>query len=139
MTVCLIIHLFCKSCEPEIVFVLIFTLAEQFYVHKSYKMHESTLSCKGILDENIDMSDIHLTVWLLFLKFVLRVLGGHRISDGFFERKFWTQFMKGIFDFGSLCLSQIYHSPFAMVSLIAEKKDIWPTNHHPTLFPDLKQ
>ena len=36
-TVCLIIHLFCKSCEHEIVFVLICTLAEQFHVRKSYK------------------------------------------------------------------------------------------------------
>ena len=45
MTVCLIIHMFCKSCEPEVVFVLICTLAEQFHVHKSYKTHESTLPC----------------------------------------------------------------------------------------------
>ena len=43
MTVSLIIHVFCKSCEPEIVFVLIRTLAKQFYVRKSYKTHESTL------------------------------------------------------------------------------------------------
>ena len=37
-----IIHMFCKNCEPEIVFVLICTLAEQFHVHKSYKTREST-------------------------------------------------------------------------------------------------
>ena len=45
MTVCLIIHVVCKSCEPEpeIVFVLISTLAEQFHVPKSYKTRESTL------------------------------------------------------------------------------------------------
>ena len=36
-SVCLIMHLFCKNCEPEIVFVLICTIAEQFHVHKSYK------------------------------------------------------------------------------------------------------
>jgi hypothetical protein len=46
-TVCLIIHVACKSCEPEIVFVLICTLAEQFHVRKSYKICESTLSCIG--------------------------------------------------------------------------------------------
>ena len=43
MTVCLIIHVFCKSCEPEIVFVLICSLAEQFHVHRSYKTRESTM------------------------------------------------------------------------------------------------
>ena len=47
MTVCLIIHVFCKNCEPETVFVLIFPLAEQFHVHRSYKMRESTMSCIG--------------------------------------------------------------------------------------------
>ena len=61
-TVCLIIHMFCKSCEPEIVFVLICTLAEQFHVHKSYKMHESTLLWIGNLEENINLSHIHLAV-----------------------------------------------------------------------------
>jgi hypothetical protein len=54
--------MFCKSCEPEIVFVLICTLAEKFHVHKSYKMRESTLSCIGNFKENIDLSLIHLTV-----------------------------------------------------------------------------
>ena len=61
-TVCLIIHVFCKSCEHEIVFVLICTLAEQFHVHKSYKMHESTLFCIGNFEENIDLSHIYLAV-----------------------------------------------------------------------------
>jgi hypothetical protein len=42
-TVCLIIHMFCKSCEPEIDFVLICTLVEQLHVRKSYKTRESTL------------------------------------------------------------------------------------------------
>ena len=36
-------HNTAKSCEHEIVFVLICTHAEQFHVHKSYKMGESTL------------------------------------------------------------------------------------------------
>ena len=58
-TVCLIIHVFCESCEPEIVFALISTLAEQFYGHKSYKMCESTFSCIGNFEENIDLSHIH--------------------------------------------------------------------------------
>ena len=61
-TVCLIIHVFCKSCEPEIVFVLIFTISEQFHVHKSYKPRESTLSCTGNFEENIDQSHIYLAV-----------------------------------------------------------------------------
>ena len=52
----------CKSCEPEIVFVLIRPLAEQFHVHRSYKMHESTMSCIGNFEENIDLSHIHLAV-----------------------------------------------------------------------------
>ena len=46
----------CKSCEPEIVFVLICTLAEQFHIHQSYKTRESTLSCIGHIDENIDLA-----------------------------------------------------------------------------------
>ena len=61
-TVCLNIHVFCESCVPEIVFVLISTLAEQFNVHKSYKTCESTLSCIGHFEENVDLSHIHLAV-----------------------------------------------------------------------------
>ena len=61
-TVCLIIHVFCKSCEPEIVFALICTLAEQFHVCKSYKTRESTLLCIGNFEENMDLSDIYLAV-----------------------------------------------------------------------------
>ena len=62
MTVCLIIHKFCKSCEHEIVFVLICTLAEQFHVLKSYKTRESILSCIGNFEENIDLSHIYSAV-----------------------------------------------------------------------------
>ena len=54
--------MFCKSCEPEIAFVWICNLAEQFHVHKSYKMRESTLSCIGNFEKNIDLSCIHLAV-----------------------------------------------------------------------------
>ena len=61
-TICLIIHVFCKSCEHEIVFVLICTLVEQFHVCKSYKTHESTLLCIGNFEENIDLSHIYLAV-----------------------------------------------------------------------------
>ena len=58
-TVCLITPVFCKSCEPEIVFfVLICTLAEQFHIHKSYKTRESTLSCIGNVEKNIDLNKI---------------------------------------------------------------------------------
>jgi hypothetical protein len=60
--VCSIIPLFCKSCEPEIVFVLICTFAGQFHVQKFYKTCESTLSCIGNFDENIDLSYIYLAV-----------------------------------------------------------------------------
>ena len=62
VTVCLNIHMFCKSCEPEIVFVLICTIPKQFHVCKSYKTRESTLSCTGNFEENIDLSHIHLAV-----------------------------------------------------------------------------
>ena len=48
--------------EPEIVFVLICTLAEQFHVCKSYKTRELTLSCIGNFEENINLSHIHLAV-----------------------------------------------------------------------------
>ena len=54
--------MFCKSCEPEVVFVLICPLAEQFHVHRSYKTRESTMSCIGNFEENIDLSHIHLPV-----------------------------------------------------------------------------
>ena len=54
--------MFCKSYKPEIVFVLICTLEEQFHVHKSYKTHESTLLCIENLKETIDLSHIHLAV-----------------------------------------------------------------------------
>ena len=40
ITVCLIIHLFCKSCEPEIVLQFCKSKQKQFHVCKPYKMHE---------------------------------------------------------------------------------------------------
>ena len=46
----------------KIVLVLICTLAEQFHVHKSYKTRESTMSCNGNFEENIDLSHIYLAV-----------------------------------------------------------------------------
>ena len=58
----MVLHVFCKSCEPEIAFVLICPLAEQFHVRKSYKMSKSTLLCIGNFEENIDLSHIHLAV-----------------------------------------------------------------------------
>jgi hypothetical protein len=60
--------MFCKSCEPEMVFVLICPLAEQFHVHRSYKMYESTMSCIGNIEENIKMSHIHLAVQYSYQK-----------------------------------------------------------------------
>ena len=57
--------MFCLSCEPEIVFVLICALAEQFHVHRSYKTRESTMSCIGNFEENIDLSHIYLAVLIL--------------------------------------------------------------------------
>ena len=61
-TVCLIIHMFCNSCESEIVFVLICSLAEEFQVNNSFKTRESTLLCIGNFEENIDLSHFHLAV-----------------------------------------------------------------------------
>ena len=62
MTVCLIIHVLCKSRELEMFSVLICPLAKQFHVRKSYKMHESTFSCIENFEENIDPSHIYLAV-----------------------------------------------------------------------------
>ena len=59
---CLIIYVLCKSCKPEIVFVLICTLAKQFHVCKSYKTRKSTFSCIGSFEENINPYHIHLAV-----------------------------------------------------------------------------
>ena len=61
-TVCLIIHVFFKSCQSAIVFVLICTLAEQFQVHKSYIACESTLSYIRNFEENINLFRIYLAV-----------------------------------------------------------------------------
>ena len=58
----MIIQIFCKSCEPEIVFVLICPLAAQFHIHRSYKTRESTLQCVGNFEENINLSQFHLAV-----------------------------------------------------------------------------
>ena len=55
----------CKSCAPEIVFVLSSTLPEQFYIREYYKMSESTLSSIVNFEENIDLSHIHLAVLLV--------------------------------------------------------------------------
>ena len=52
--------MFCKSCEPEIVFVLIYPHAEQFHVHRSYKTRVSTMSCIGNFEEIINLSQFHL-------------------------------------------------------------------------------
>ena len=54
--------MFSKSCQPEIVFVLIYPLAEQFYGHRSYITLESKMSCIGNFDENIDLSYFRLAV-----------------------------------------------------------------------------
>ena len=40
MTVCLIIHMFCKNCEPEIVLQECKSKQKQFQVHNTYKKHE---------------------------------------------------------------------------------------------------
>ena len=54
-TVSLIIHVFCKSCELEIVSVLICTLAEQFHVHNSYKHVNQHCCVLEFFLENIDV------------------------------------------------------------------------------------
>ena len=53
---------FVLSCEPEVVFLLIYILAKQFHGHKSYKTRESTLLYIGNFEENIDLSHIYLAV-----------------------------------------------------------------------------
>ena len=55
-------HVFCKGCEHKIVFVLIFPLAEQFHILRPYKTCESTMSCIGNFEENIEMPHIYLAV-----------------------------------------------------------------------------
>ena len=45
-----------------IFFFSICTLAEQFHVRKPYKTWESTLSCIGNFEENIEMPHIYLAV-----------------------------------------------------------------------------
>ena len=76
MSVCLIISVFCKSCEPicepEITPVLYYlenqqkSKQKQFHVqcsdHKSYKTRKWTSSCIGNFEENMDLSRIHLAV-----------------------------------------------------------------------------
>ena len=52
--------MFCKSSEPEIVFVLSCPLAEQFHATKSYKARE--LLCSGHFEENIHLTHIHLPI-----------------------------------------------------------------------------
>ena len=54
--------MFGKIFQPEIVFVLSCPLAEQFHARKSYKTRESTLSCSENVEENIDLTHIHLAV-----------------------------------------------------------------------------
>ena len=66
----MIIHVFCKSWEPEI--VLICTLAEQFHVCKSYKTRRSTLLCIGNFEENIDLSRTHLAVQVAWLDVLVK-------------------------------------------------------------------
>ena len=66
-TVHLIIHVFCKSYEPQIVLTVrpvlqIKLKQKQFHVRKSHKTHKSTLSYVGNFEENIDLSHIHLAV-----------------------------------------------------------------------------
>ena len=78
-TICLIIHLFCMSCESEIVFVLIYTIAEQFQVLKSYKRCESTLLCFGNSEKNIDL---YFSIWWLILeKKAISILVGNLNPD----------------------------------------------------------
>ena len=59
--------MFRKSCEPEIVLPVLPVLQikkKQFHVRKSYKTRESTLSCIGNFEENIDLSHIYSAVLL---------------------------------------------------------------------------
>ena len=53
----MVIHVFCNSCKPEIVFVLICSLTCQ-----------SIMSCIGNFEENIDPSHIYLAVFTLVFR-----------------------------------------------------------------------
>ena len=65
--------MFCKSCEPENVLkyskqkTTHKSKQKQFQVRKSYKTCESTLSCVGNSEENINRSGSHLAVSSWFL------------------------------------------------------------------------
>ena len=64
-TVGLIFHVFCKSCEPEIVLAVLQIKTKKIHVRKPYKTREwsNKLSyCFGNFDENINLSRIFLAV-----------------------------------------------------------------------------
>ena len=64
-TVCLIIHVFCKSCEPEIVLKIKTVIKiKTKTIHKSYKTRKSTLLSRvplsiGNFEENTNLSRSH--------------------------------------------------------------------------------
>ena len=62
---CYIIHVFCKSWEPEVVFVFICIIAKKFHGRKSYKTRESKLLYIGNFEGNIDLSHFYLAVQFL--------------------------------------------------------------------------
>ena len=52
-------HCWFKSFVRFVNMKLIFPLAEQFHVHRSYKTRESTMSSIGNFEENIDLSHMY--------------------------------------------------------------------------------
>ena len=61
----MLIHAFCKICEYEIVLQERKSKQEQFLVHNSYKTCEKSnkpLYCCGKVEENMELSYIHLAV-----------------------------------------------------------------------------
>ena len=80
MSVCLIISVFCKSCEPicEPGIILLqyhFENLQKFHVqcsvHKSYKTWKWILSCIGNFEENMDLSRICSAVQGLIFSLIL--------------------------------------------------------------------
>ena len=77
---CLIIHIFCKSWEPEVVLVCI--IAKKIHGRKSYKLRESKLLYIGNFEENINLSDIYLAMYNYLTVLLI----------------YWTDFYAAIFE-----------------------------------------
>ena len=81
----MLIHTFCKICEHQIVLQEWKSKQKQFQVHNSHKTCEYSnklLYYFGKIEENIDMSGIHLAVQISKKGFYLFVLVASVMSHG---------------------------------------------------------